>query len=288
MKLQNTVTDYCIFLIRIVVLSSLYRTGVCKGLPVEPFGYISLDCGGGGGYNDPVTELAWVADEDYLESYDWLKSENLTFSSKVMMSNPRLNNPKQVETARIFEFSSTWGNGLSKYCYTFDLSRSNNKSRSYLVRAMFPPRDSPWNAGLTDTDITYYYLAVDTALVKVLLDDHDPVTIELLAPALGDSMDICVIPFSWGDDRLAHATLAISSLEIRSIPEILYPLFQEKIDPSGRALSRKLNYYLTLSRLNFGGKESSPALRYPLDRYDRLWYAPSSASDPLKRQRGCP
>ncbi|KAL3677052.1 hypothetical protein R1sor_027000 [Riccia sorocarpa] len=282
MKLHNTVPDHCIFLIRIVVLSSLYRTGVCKRLPVEPLGYISIDCGGGGGYNDNLTGLAWVADEEYLESYDRLTSENLTFSSKVVLNKSSLNNPKQLETARIFSFD-LFQTRYTKFCYTVDLSLSNNKSRSYLIRAMFPPRQSPWNTPLSDiTGPQDYYLVIDTTILNVVLYDQEPVTIELLAMSLGDSMDICVAPSA------LDVMPAISSLEIRSIPEILYPVFDGKVDTSGRALSPELKYYLTVSRLNFGGNESSPAIRYPLDRHDRLWYAASRASDPLETAKGTP
>ncbi|KAL3679186.1 hypothetical protein R1sor_022142 [Riccia sorocarpa] len=34
----------------------------------------------------------------------------------------------------------------------------------------------------------------------------------------------------------------------------------------------ELSYFVTVSRLNFGGNDSSPALRFPFDRYVRLWY----------------
>ncbi|KAL3685266.1 hypothetical protein R1sor_003288 [Riccia sorocarpa] len=53
-----------------------------------------------------------------------------------------------------------------------------------------------------------------------------------------------------------------------------------KLNGSGRRTRNALLTFLTVSRLNFGGNESSSALRFPFDKYDRLWYgAPAPGGD---------
>ncbi|KAL3690298.1 hypothetical protein R1sor_016607 [Riccia sorocarpa] len=293
-KLQNSVADCRMILISILVLSTLYRTAVCEGLPIEPFGYINLDCGGEDGYNDTLTGLGWVWDKDYLESSDRLLSENLTFSTKVVMNDSSVtsrNNAQQLGTARIFMFrKSQLNDSYTKYCYRFNLSLSNNKSSSYLVRAMFPPRNLSNSSGVPNGGTSeIFYLGVDTSLFPVVPDEYEPVTVELLVTSLDDNLDICLLPDMYQRENAklyaklnnqdyydydnADAVAAMSSLEIRSVPELLYPVFDRgKFDVSGRTVNPTVNYYVTLCRLNFGGNESSPAIRYPLDKYDRLWY----------------
>ncbi|KAL3690282.1 hypothetical protein R1sor_016591 [Riccia sorocarpa] len=292
-RLQNPVTK-CNIIISVLVLSSL--SGVCKGLPIQPFGYINIDCGGesGHGYNDTLTGLAWVGDEDYLQADDWLTREKLTFSSKVVMndSSPASrNNAKQLETAKIFIFRKSQLNSYTKYCYRFNISLSNENSSSYLVRATFPPRNISNSPGVPNVRTSpIFYLGMDSSHLPVVPDDYEPVIVELLATSLGDSMDICLMPDKLGkinNERYgnalapgmynvgsADAIAAMSSLEVRSIPETLYPVFDNgKFLESGRTMKTMTNYYVTVSRLNFGGNESSPAIRYPFDKYDRLWYA---------------
>ncbi|KAL3690284.1 hypothetical protein R1sor_016593 [Riccia sorocarpa] len=297
-RLQNPVTKCCI-IISVLVLSSLFHTGVCKGLPIEPFGYINIDCGGesGHGYNDPLTGLAWVGDEDYLQADDRLTREKLTFSSKVVMndSSPASrNNAKQLETAKIFIFRKSQLNSYTKYCYRFNISLSNENSSSYLVRATFPPRNMSNSPGVPNVRTSpVFYLGMDSSLLPVVPDDYEPVIVELLVTSFHDSMDICLVPDMLEDDyntdnkiqgnALApsmynvgstDAIAAMSSLEVRSIAETLYPVFDHgKFDHSGRTITPTINYYVTVSRFNFGGNESSPAIRYPFDKYDRLWYA---------------
>ncbi|KAL3678395.1 hypothetical protein R1sor_021351 [Riccia sorocarpa] len=138
---------------------------------------------------------------------------------------------------------------------------------------MFPPRNLS-NARTSGI----FYLGVDTSLLPVVPDDYESVTIELLVTSLDDNMDVCLMPDTLarltGDFMNFDTIAALSSLEVRSIPEILYPVFDHgKFTDSGRTVNPTISYYVTLSRLNFGGNESSPAIRYPFDKYDRLWYA---------------
>ncbi|KAL3690259.1 hypothetical protein R1sor_016568 [Riccia sorocarpa] len=277
-RLQTPLTVYRMILICVLVLTSLCHSAVCERLPLEPFGYISIDCGGEGGYNDTLTGLSWIGEKDYSEFFDELKHENLTFTSKVLInqsSSTFRNNVKQLESARIFTFLSE----SAKYCYNFNLSLSKDNSSAYLVRAMFPPRNIPGGPFLPRLSAEgesiggTFAISVDTSIVSyVNMDDYEPMSVEVLATSLYDSMDICLSPIY--SDEQGRMFAAISSLEVRSIPEILYPVFQHgKLNGYNRTVQRRVNYYVTQSRLNFGGNESSPAIRYPLDKYDRLWYA---------------
>ncbi|KAL3675652.1 hypothetical protein R1sor_025600 [Riccia sorocarpa] len=183
-KVHNPVTEYCMILMSILVLTSLYAAGICNGIPLEPFGYVSIDCGGVGGYNDSVTGLAWIGENDYLESYDVLISANLTSSMNLTQgSNSTFrDNVKQLETARIFNFPSI----QTKYCYKFNLSLSNKNSRVYLVRAMFPPI-------VSSSDI--FFMVVDNSARAVYpAVDYEPMIRELLATASDDSMNVCLMP----------------------------------------------------------------------------------------------
>ncbi|KAL3675899.1 hypothetical protein R1sor_025847 [Riccia sorocarpa] len=135
-------------------------------------------------------------------------------------------------------------NNTHKYCYKFDLSLSNRESKNYLLRAVFPTarigiaghgdiiEQRVGNTGLAD-----FYVAVDATTVYELR-------------------------WNWTD--VVHES-EIVELFVRSIDD----------NSAGRTVTQStpgLSYFLTLSRLNFGGNDLSPALRFPSDRYDRLWY----------------
>ncbi|KAL3685550.1 hypothetical protein R1sor_003572 [Riccia sorocarpa] len=253
-------------LIRILVLTLRFRPGVSK--PLEPFGYINVDCGGTGG-KDPITGLDWESDDDYLQSAALLKSEGLAVSSKVIFSNSTAKfrvNANQLDTATVLWFpQSTQSKGFSKYCYSFDVSLSNMQSRDYLVRVVF----SNTNLPSVDWELEYsqnFLFAVDTKVISdITLDNQEAQTVELFATALDDSLDICLLENKY--DYIPGPTLVgISSIEVRSLPETLYPAYKGgKLDSKGRTLrlNHTVYYYVTVSRLNFGGDESSPPIRYP-------------------------
>ncbi|KAL3676802.1 hypothetical protein R1sor_026750 [Riccia sorocarpa] len=208
-KLHHPVSKFYRIVMRILVLTSLYGTRICNGLPLEPLGYIRIDCGGVGGYNDNFTGLAWVEENDYLYA-------------------------------------------LTEYCYNFNLSLSNKNSTVYLVRAMFP-------FPLSVSDSGKPRIVLDTLSLEVpyTRDSYEPLAIELLATALDDSLDVCLMPLT-GAGKIG----AISSLEVRSVPETLYPVFDHgKVDIDGRTVQDTFNYYVTQARLNFGGDKMLPAIR---------------------------
>ncbi|KAL3679319.1 hypothetical protein R1sor_022275 [Riccia sorocarpa] len=275
-------------IIRILVLSSLYGWSLSQLL--EPFGYISIDCGGqSGNYKDPLTGLDWVTDEGFLQSADLLTRQGVAVPVDVLLNDSRSTsriNGNQLKTAMAF-VPPRVDNSLHKYCYKFNLSLSNRKSRNYLLRAVFPTARISSIAGhgnITDiieqrlgnstTAAVLFYAAVDATTVFSVFWDlndalHESKMVELFVRSIDDTMYFCV-------NVISEWFASIASLELRSLPEKLYPTFTNgKFDSAGRAIQQStpgLTYFTTISRLNFGGNNSSPALRFPSDRYDRLWY----------------
>ncbi|KAG6553875.1 hypothetical protein Mapa_004792 [Marchantia paleacea] len=63
---------------------------------------------------------------------------------------------------------------------------------------------------------------------------------------------------------------AISALELRPLATGMYPRFDDGVvDILGKVSIT--TYFLTVSRLNFGGDTQLPSIRYPADKYDRMW-----------------
>ncbi|KAL3675898.1 hypothetical protein R1sor_025846 [Riccia sorocarpa] len=248
-------------------------------------GYINIDCGGqSGNYKDPLTGLDWVTDEGFLQSADMLTRQGVAVQAQVLLNDSRSTsriNAKQLQTAMAF-FPPVDNKPTHKYCYKFDLSLSNQESKNYLLRAVFPTARISSIAGHGDiieqrvgnTELAEFEVAVDATTVYslhwnwtvVVYESH---IVELFVRSIDDSMYFCVKMY-------AKWFAVISSLELRSLPEKLYPTFNNgKLDSAGRTVTQsttRLSYFLTLSRLNFGGNDSSPALRFPSDKYDRLWY----------------
>ncbi|KAL3694970.1 hypothetical protein R1sor_008621 [Riccia sorocarpa] len=101
-------------------------------------------------------------------------------------------------------------------------------------------------------------IVLDTLSLEVpyTRDSYEPLAIELLATALDDSLDVCLMPLT-GAGKIG----AISSLEVRSVPETLYPVFDHgKVDIDGRTVQDTFNYYVTQAGLNFGGDKMLPAI----------------------------
>ncbi|KAL3685562.1 hypothetical protein R1sor_003584 [Riccia sorocarpa] len=258
-------------LISILMLTSEFGLGVSK--PLEPFGYISVDCGGTGG-EDPITGLHWETDEDYLQPAVRLKSEGLAVSSEVIFSNSTAkfrDNAKQLETARVMFLPQSESSVIPKYCFSFNVSFSNVQSKKYLVRAVFPNTNLPSVVGGSEYSGLFEFYVDAILISEIRLDKREAQTLEVFATAIDDNLDICFIPGDTNNDNTI--LIAISSLELRSLPETLYPNFDGgKLNEAGKMFHHTADFYVTVSRLNFGGDESSPPIRYPFDPYDRLWY----------------
>ncbi|KAL2652612.1 hypothetical protein R1flu_020740 [Riccia fluitans] len=266
-----------------IVLMLLVRTVLSK----QPTGFISIDCGGRGG-RDPITGLDWVTDEGFLDSARQIIDEGFAISATVNLDDKNatsldLDNAQQLQTAMVFVPVAivSWYPGASlgrnrsfsrsKYCYVLNVTYNENNpgSSDYLVRAMFPSKNLTAFTGQELNKFgTRFYLTVDSTFVATIeLDPVKPQTIELKVTPIDVSMYICLVPL---EDRSSMP--AISSLELRPLPVELYNS-TDSCDPnSGSDPTSQTTYFMTISRLNFGGNFSLPALRYPIDKYDRLWY----------------
>ncbi|KAL3684454.1 hypothetical protein R1sor_002476 [Riccia sorocarpa] len=261
----------------------------------QPSGFISIDCGGSAG-TDPVTGLEWVTDFGFLDSARRLTDEGFAVSAIVNVDETNatiLSNAEQLKTAMVFlpvamvfDPGASHGNrgrnfSRSKYCYVINVTYDDSKpdSTDYLIRAMFPTKNL--TAASTGQELnkfgTRFYLTVDSTFVATIeLDPLKPQTIELKVTPIDTSMYICLVPL---EDRSSMP--AISSLELRPLPGQLYNSTGGGDPNSGSDYIAQTTYFMTISRLSFGGNVSLPPLRYPLDKYDRLWYPARIPEDKL-------
>jgi hypothetical protein len=208
-------------------------------------GFVSIDCGGSS-YSDTVTSFSWEGDGNYI-----LTGKSGTVPITV---NSTLDNYRALTTFRYFP------EGRSKYCY--DLPTASNVS--FLLRAMF----LQGNAVELTLPISFNVAINGTTWFSVNYN-------------IGDSSDTLGSPiiqegifFSPGN--LTHFCLVtgtgvpfISSLELR------------QLDPDGLMYSFKnstAKYLSKLQRWNCGAPVGSPSVRFPDDKFDRLWYAPDTCS----------
>ncbi|KAG6548426.1 hypothetical protein Mapa_009913 [Marchantia paleacea] len=239
----------------------------------EPVDFVSIDCGGNGG-KDPITQIDWVSDSGFLDSESQLVEEGVAIRANVSLDSARAasrDNAEQLKTAMVFVPGAM---SKSKYCYNLTVSHNDRNSTDYLVRAMFPSSNLT-AVGVDAVDVplnvygTRFYFTVDSTFVSTIdLDPRESTTVELVVSSLDESLYICLVPL---EDRSSMP--AISSLELRPLNGTLYSKRSSAQSNTGSTTKLQSSYLMTIARLNFGGDESSPAVRYPLDPYDRLWYA---------------
>ncbi|KAL3684368.1 hypothetical protein R1sor_002390 [Riccia sorocarpa] len=262
--------SWSVLLFRILLCSSLFYLVTSQNVSE----FISIDCGGEGGH-DNGTELEWAADTGFLDAAIELGDEGVAVPALVNLNDSTAefrNNPEQMKTAMAF----LPGRALrSKYCYNLPVTHTSLNSTSYLLRAMFPSRNLTANVPNPESiplNIygTRFYFTVDSTFVSTIdLDPVEPQTLELVVTSLDRTMHVCLVPL---EDRSSLA--AISSIELRPLSQTLYPRASVNGQSNTAGNIRVQSTYLILvSRLNFGGVASAPAIRYPFDKYDRLWYA---------------
>ncbi|KAL3684365.1 hypothetical protein R1sor_002387 [Riccia sorocarpa] len=249
---------------------------------IEVGGFISIDCGGPGGF-DSVTKMTWLKDEGFLGSASQLANEGVAVPALVSLNDSTLssrNNPDQLKTAMAFIPGRS---SRSKICYNFTVNRTDVNSTSYLLRAMFPSSNLTANVKNQENvplDIygTRFYFTVDSTFISTIdLIPSESQTLELVVPTLDTSLYACLVPL---EDRSSMP--AISSLELRPLSQSLYPRASANgMSNTVDSTEVKTTYLMLVSRLNFGANASRPAVRYPQDRFDRLWYAPEIPEDRL-------
>ncbi|KAL2652611.1 hypothetical protein R1flu_020739 [Riccia fluitans] len=252
----------------VLLLTSL----IVRTVSQDTTDFISIDCGGDGG-KDLRLDLEWLTDKNFLESEEQLKKERVAIPANVTLNETKASsrdNAQQLKTAMVFLPGRS---SRTKYCYNLNVSSSNAKTTTgngnYLLRAMFPSKALvARNSKDKEEDLmsygTRFYFAVDSTVISTItLLDDEPQTVELVIYSLDDAIYVCLVPL---EDR--STMVAISSLELRPLPDDLYNLGRDGKSPndpgqSNSADGRNLwtTYLTTIGRLNFGGNTSSPAVR---------------------------
>ncbi|KAL3687492.1 hypothetical protein R1sor_013801 [Riccia sorocarpa] len=237
-------------------------------------GFISINCGGSAGdLEDPYTNLTWVADDNYLQYIDDLDKENVTVRASVQLesTNP-VDNAEQLKTAMVFYPGNPSRVPRSKFCYTLPVYfNQTEKPRNFLLRATFPSRQLQPMSLEVDLNVysTRFYFSVDSTYVATIeLYEHEEQNIELVIVPLSDTVNVCLVPL---EDRSSMP--AISALELRPMGYLYPRSYDERTGGVYGPKSLQASYLVVISRFNFGGDPSSPSVRYPDDRYDRLWPA---------------
>ncbi|KAG6553507.1 hypothetical protein Mapa_004419 [Marchantia paleacea] len=257
---------WTLLLARLLVSALLFAPVAAQ----QPFGFVSIDCGGVN-HLDPITGIEWVSDSAFLNSANELADEGTAIAARVELDDAEpssRDNAEQQKTALAFIPDHK---SRSKYCYNLNVSYNAFNSTNYLVRAIFP------SSNLTALDSanvslnvygTRFYFTVDSTFVKTIdLDPFKSQIVELVVTPLDWKIFICLVPL---EDRSSMP--AISSLELRRLSGNLYDRRSDTQANTASDSRLQTTYLITVSRLNFGGEEDLPAVRYPSDPYDRLWY----------------
>ncbi|KAL3675096.1 hypothetical protein R1sor_025044 [Riccia sorocarpa] len=173
-------------------------------------------------------------------------------------------------------------NSPSKYCYSLPLV---DNATNYLLRVMFPSSSlkpkSPHDANMSLAGHSARFnLSVDSTVISTIdLFRNLSQIVELVVYPVypvDSLMFICLIPLQ---DSFSKNVAAVSSVELRPLSRQMY---REGRGGSGTSKNGSSvvdipkTFLLLVSRVNFGGDEAKPAIRFPLDPYDRLWYAAKS------------
>ncbi|KAL3687475.1 hypothetical protein R1sor_013784 [Riccia sorocarpa] len=257
-------------------------------LPVSsdsPEGFISINCGGrAGNLEDPYTILTWVTDETYLQYIEDLDKENVTVRASVRLeSTSPVDNAEQLKTAMVFYPGNPSRLPRSKFCYSLPVYfNQTEEPRNFFLRATFPSRQLQPISLEVDLSVysTRFYFSIDSTYVATIdLYEHEEQNIELVIAALSDTVYVCLIPL---EDRSSMP--AISALELRPMEYLYRGVFDEQ-SGTNEPNSLEESYLVVISRFNFGGDPSSPSVRYPYDKYDRLWPAPRIPSNQVSEIR---
>ncbi|KAJ3695083.1 hypothetical protein LUZ60_000460 [Juncus effusus] len=203
-------------------------------------GFISIDCGltGDTSYTNSYTGLNYVPDDQYIDT-----GVNHKISTKYATDqyvDQKL--WKDLLTVRSFPDGT-------KNCYTLNSLTEGSK---YLIRATFlyGSYDNSNRGPMFDLYLGVNFWATVTPTVP---EYYYPYEIIAISPA--DYLQVCLI-------NTGQGIPFISSLELRPLNETLYPL------------SNETQSLVLDSRCNYG---TTPLVRFPNDKHDRIWL---NCSDP--------
>ncbi|XP_042413739.1 probable LRR receptor-like serine/threonine-protein kinase At1g05700 isoform X2 [Zingiber officinale] len=202
-------------------------------------GFISIDCGieDGSSYDDPITNLNYVSDSPYIDT-----GINANVSAAYATS------AMELQERRFLNVRSFPNN--NRNCYDITGVAMGSK---YLLRATFMYGNYD---GRNSRSIVFdLYLGVNLWKTINVTDPAATIRTEALAVALGESFSVCLL-------NTGKGTPFVSGMDVRPLKDGVYP-----------GLNATLSAVVH-NRLNMG--PTSGAIRYPDDKYDRIWETYSS------------
>ncbi|XP_074569541.1 putative leucine-rich repeat receptor-like serine/threonine-protein kinase At2g19230 [Curcuma longa] len=196
----------------------------------QPPGFVFIDCGIDPNASYPDPNGLW-----YFSDYQFVDTGvNYAVSSSYVSSNIS----RRFLTLRSFPEGS-------RNCYTF---KSISQGSKYIIRATFlyGNYDSK-NSPFVQFDL---YLGVNLWKTINLTTPTESIFTETVSEATADVISVCLI-------NTGHGTPFISGLDLRPLPNSLYP---------------QVNSSTTLVNLYRIYVRDSTSIRYPADQYDRLWF----------------
>ncbi|RRT55756.1 hypothetical protein B296_00033417 [Ensete ventricosum] len=185
-------------------------------------------------YSDESTDIIYTSDDRYIAAGE---SRNIAANSLNSFTQP-------LQTLRSFPDGA-------RNCYTLTPVLGNE---AYLVRATFMhgDYDGSRSAG-GGAQPLHFDLHIDVNFCQTVnvTDASTAYAVEVIVIALADSVSVCLI-------NTGSGTRFISVLELRPLKDSLYTF-----------LNRTQNLVLIV-RLNLGNT-TNEVVRYPEDRFDRLW-----------------
>ncbi|URE19861.1 receptor-like serine threonine-protein kinase [Musa troglodytarum] len=221
----------------VLVLLSVSAVAHHLGNETSTQGFISLDCGSAAtsSYEDESTDIEYTSDDKYIDAGD----------SRSIAANYLNSVSTQLQTLRSFPSGP-------RNCYTLTAVQKNT---AYLVRATFMhgDYDGSRSAGGGAQPVQFdLYIDVNFCKTVNVTDASTAYTIEVVVYLQADSVSVCLINTGLG-------TPFISVLELRPLNEALYT-----------SVLNSATSLVLFVRLNLG-TTTNEVVRYPADRYDRLW-----------------
>eukprot|EP00250_Pteridium_aquilinum_P022099 c25300_g3_i3 orf=166-3042(-) len=229
-------------LLAIFLILSILQASRCSAQ--EP-GFQSINCGGDA-YNDSSTGIYWEQDP--------LNTSDVLFGRAGNVASNFQNVSHEMTTLRYFPQNKR----ISKYCYSLQVSNES----IYLVRASF----LYGNYDRLNKPPSFVLLVNYDVWTNVTTSQSaNPVMHELTFVSNGYNLSVCLAPHS----NSTH-TPFISTLELRPLESKMY---NKSIYSSVGGWPNALLYghgLMLWRRINYGAKNSIP-IRYPTDRFDRIW-----------------
>ncbi|XP_072979004.1 putative leucine-rich repeat receptor-like serine/threonine-protein kinase At2g19230 [Typha angustifolia] len=199
-------------------------------------GFISIDCGATSNSSDSITGIPYTTDDQFIDT-----GTNHNVASNYIDSSTR----KQYTTVRSFPEGD-------RNCYTLQPAIKGYK---YLLRAGFMYGNYDGNNSVQANGPLLFDLQIGVNLWETvnITDQSISFTYEAISVALGDFVSVCLTRRSD-----SSSTPFISLLEMRQLKSTLYPT------------ATSSNYIVLSTRVNLGATEDN-IIRYPDDKYDRIW-----------------